>query len=569
MPKNIILCSDGTGNKGGSTPDTNVFKIYNAIDINREESGREQITYYDNGVGTAKFSIMKALGGGMGVGFRGNVRDLYEFLGRNYDDGDDIYIFGFSRGAATVRAFAGMVEHCGLVVKYMGRPNELSEPFFQGLIDEAMNAYAKGCITKNKKGIIVHRDYSAAHEFRETKAYCHHDHAAKGKIKIEFMGVWDTVSALGVPQLGNFDKLVNKFAPHLFYDYEPETCVKNIYHAIAVDDERQTFTPLIWNEHSLKGGGTIEQVWFPGMHSNVGGGYNRQELASVTLEWMMKKISDHRESPSNDGGLVLKNSAITGASEDANPFGKLHDSRSGFGIFYRYKPRAIESLCENKLKEKIKIHDTVFKRMRYRTGGYTPLSIPEPKIFETTFTKPKIPEERDQPTQNLPLNTKEYNSIRSKIDDLINKRIKLYMAFIVSSIFIAMVSLWCWLNPPFKNATVQMDLWWNSDSPECCSRTTELPDVSVAKDSIQWTLNWWQEHLTNINWWLGHLNDFLQYVLPDYFEGIIYELTDQPILLFGLLIYSSLFIFIRVKIMNNLEFLQEKARIELLSLMKR
>ena len=116
MAKNIVLCSDGTGNKGGSGPDTNVFKIYNAVRINDiPADDRMQIVFYDNGVGTSKLSFLKALGGGLGLGFRHNVRDLYEFLGRNYADGDHVYIFGFSRGAATVRAFAGMLECCGLV----------------------------------------------------------------------------------------------------------------------------------------------------------------------------------------------------------------------------------------------------------------------------------------------------------------------------------------------------------------------------------------------------------------------------------------------------------------------
>ena len=139
MGKNIILCSDGTGNQGGVTPDSNVFKIYNAIKLNyvhkkkeKEDKKKDQITFYDNGVGTSSFSIMKALGGGMGVGFEANVLDLYEFLGRNYREGDDIYIFGFSRGAATVRAFAGMIEHCGLVVKHKTDGTVLEEEELNG-----------------------------------------------------------------------------------------------------------------------------------------------------------------------------------------------------------------------------------------------------------------------------------------------------------------------------------------------------------------------------------------------------------------------------------------------------
>ena len=113
MTKNIILCADGTGNKGGYTPDSNVYKIYNGIDIH--DDGNKQIIFYDNGVGTAKNKYWRAASGAFGFGFGHNVRDLYEFLVKNYDPDDRVYLFGFSRGAATVRAFSGFVAACGLI----------------------------------------------------------------------------------------------------------------------------------------------------------------------------------------------------------------------------------------------------------------------------------------------------------------------------------------------------------------------------------------------------------------------------------------------------------------------
>ncbi len=119
MAKNIILCSDGTGNQGGRGAGTNVYKTYNAIDIHDPDV--EQVTFYDNGVGTNKNKYIRALTGAFGIGFKQNVEDLYEFLARNFDAADregrpdKIYIFGFSRGAATVRAFAGMIQECGLL----------------------------------------------------------------------------------------------------------------------------------------------------------------------------------------------------------------------------------------------------------------------------------------------------------------------------------------------------------------------------------------------------------------------------------------------------------------------
>ena len=113
MGKNIILCSDGTGNKGGHGADTNVFRLFNAIGIH--DVSPPQITFYDDGVGTSKNKYLRAISGAFGFGFEDNVVDLYEFLSRNYKSKDDdkIYLFGFSRGAATVRAFAGMVQEWG------------------------------------------------------------------------------------------------------------------------------------------------------------------------------------------------------------------------------------------------------------------------------------------------------------------------------------------------------------------------------------------------------------------------------------------------------------------------
>jgi uncharacterized protein (DUF2235 family) len=412
MGKNIILCSDGTGNRGGETPDTNVYKIYNAIKINKklkeekEEGNKKkpskQITFYDNGVGTSKSTLIKALGEGFGVGFRENVRDLYEFLGRHYEEGDDIYIFGFSRGAATVRAFAGLVEHCGLVSKKI---YEDSEDKFQEEIDQAIKAYQKGKLKRDKDGIVEEKNFKKAEEFKK-RIFVKEEHDIYKNLKIEFMGIWDTVSSLGAPQIRELDYIIDIFIPHKFYDLEPENCVKHVYHAIAVDDERRTFWPLVWNEKSFYGeddngaednnaedkrkGKIIEQVWFPGMHSNVGGGYHRQELANVTLDWMIARLEQHREIAPN-GGIDFKSDIENDANADADPFGKLHNSRDGLAIFYRYNPRPIEKLCKDRLsqlnssKGKVKIHDSVIRRMKMEIANYAPGQLPN--AFDVVATR--------------------------------------------------------------------------------------------------------------------------------------------------------------------------------------
>ena len=129
--KRLIVCADGTGNRGVYTPDSNVYKIYNAIDIH--DDANPQIKFYDNGVGTSKNKFWRGLSGAFGFGFGHNVCDLYEFLARNYESGDDVFLFGFSRGAFTVRALAGMLHKCGLLEK--GSNN---------LIPYASRVYRKG-----------------------------------------------------------------------------------------------------------------------------------------------------------------------------------------------------------------------------------------------------------------------------------------------------------------------------------------------------------------------------------------------------------------------------------------
>ena len=359
MGRNIVLFSDGTGNKGGTGSETNVFKLYN--DVKGGKNNREQFVYYDNGVGTSTQAAFRAIGGATGLGFRRNVRDLYEFAARHYRSGADIYGFGFSRGAATMRAFAGMVHHCGLVQKHFkdvdGEETELEEDDFQDRVDSAMATYKR-----RKEGDEPER-------------------GARIKVDIEFLGLWDSVAALGFPQLPWLDSCINSIRRHKFYDYAPSGTVKHVFHAVAIDDERRTFWPLIWDEEKFKGT-YIEQVWFSGVHSNVGGGYPRSGLANVTLKWMIERIKGHAYSlDEDDRGLILNSEAVDAVRDKANPHGKLYDSRGGLALFYRFQPRPIERLCAGDNKPhrgpaKKLIHDSVFDRMEHRTAGYAPGRLP-------------------------------------------------------------------------------------------------------------------------------------------------------------------------------------------------
>lgn len=477
MPKNLILCSDGTGNKGGTGSDTNVYRIYHAIKAASKDDPREQRTFYDDGVGTATNSVARAIGGATGVGFRANVRNLYEFAGRHYEDGDDIYAFGFSRGAATIRAFAGMVNHCGLVLRSASKDEE----DFQSQIDAASRFYASRG-SKFTVGALL--DF-----FSRSKKY------EGRKVRIEFLGVWDTVSALGFPQVPALDALANFFHRHDFHDLEPTPVVKNVLHAVAVDDERRTFWPLIWNENGFTSEQHIEQVWFPGMHSNVGGGYPRAGLANITLDWMITRLDMHRAS-FEDGsrGLRLEESFRLDVREGINASGKMMDSRGGFALMYRYQPRPITGLCEGKLRDDapIQIHSSVVRRMELRTAGYTPGQIPG--RFDVVESRGTERKPVDLGAQEGGAETRPWKPLRTKIDASIGSRITLYWIFLLTTIALVATSL----------------VFWVSE--------TQYPNPTDAWRDASW-----------MNWFLAHVTDMLRYVLPDVFNNIVnYGFLAQP-----------------------------------------
>ena len=359
MPKNIILCADGTGNKGGYTPDSNVYKMYNAIEIH--DASVSQYTFYDNGVGTSTNKYWRAITGAVGIGIKHNIIDLYSFLALHYKKGDQVYLFGFSRGAATIRGFCGFIKTVGLVNA-------------EGLSDEQLKAYAQDAFDAYESH---KKDEEKAVKFR-THRYSH------GIIDIHFVGVWDTVSALGFPKrtdrmgitlnvlslvFKGLEKLSNIIWPHLFYDFELSENIKHAYQALAIDDERTAFWPRVWDEvKSKRSADNVEQVWFSGMHSNVGGGYERQGMANVALHWMMLRAKKH--------GMVFKPGIEDEVYQDSNIHGRLYNSRDGLAIYYRYHPRQIKKLCENKLLNNIKLHSSTLERLKKRTANYTPVVLP-------------------------------------------------------------------------------------------------------------------------------------------------------------------------------------------------
>lgn len=282
MSKNIVILADGTGQKGGVKYNTNVYKIFNII----EDRTKEQIVYYDPGLGTSGVKLIKQA---TGLGISRNIKDCYEFIFEHFESGDQIYMIGFSRGAATVRSLSAFIHHFGVLPK--SRPD---------LIKQAYKIYS----TKNKEKLK-----------EKAERFINKHHTMWTRIK--FLGCFDTVDALGFP-IKPVSAILNKipFFRHKFHDFKLSESVEHAYHALAVDDKRKTFHPVLWKS-SLKDYQSLEQVWFPGMHTDVGGGYKEHHLSDLSLIWMSRKAVEC--------GLRIYDPERIPLNPD--PGGVMHDSR--------------------------------------------------------------------------------------------------------------------------------------------------------------------------------------------------------------------------------------------------
>jgi len=358
MPKNIALFSDGTGNSSAKFIRTNVWRVYEALDL----SGPDQIAYYDDGVGTASFMPLAVLGGALGFGLKRNVKQLYAFLSRNYEPGDRIFAFGFSRGAFTIRVLVDLVFDQGLA-------RDANETDLLRSVDTNWWAYRKGARTR-----IGEKIRRRAPKRVSTKK------ATTEEVKFAFLGLWDTVDAYGLP----VDELTRAwdhyFWPLSMNDRIASAAIEKAYHALSIDDERNTFHPVLWTEEKESQNATsthldeerISQVWFAGVHANVGGGYAEDSLAHVPLYWIVREAARR--------GLRFQGNAVTRILAQMSPNGPIFDSRKGLGGYYRYKPRRIAELIEDAFNQvsipRPKIHETVIERLRLGSDRYAPIILP-------------------------------------------------------------------------------------------------------------------------------------------------------------------------------------------------
>ena len=250
--KNIVICSDGTNSEFGRR-NTNVVRLYQSVV--RDD---RQIAFYDPGVGTFSFlgrevgrRVGRLLGSAFGAGIQQNIEDAYRYLMEHYEEGDKVFLFGFSRGAFTVRALAGMLYLCGLL-----------QPGHGNLVPYASKLYNR------------HERTRVAEEFKATFSR---------ECPIHFIGVWDTVGSLGwFVRKKRFDTYLNPDAA-------------NCYQAVAIDEVRRQFPVMLWDPGLQSRGQIVEQVWFPGSHSDIGGWNRRPRQATaipdVTLAWMLENAA--------------------------------------------------------------------------------------------------------------------------------------------------------------------------------------------------------------------------------------------------------------------------------------
>jgi hypothetical protein len=260
--KRLIVCCDGTWNDADSAGEfTNVVRMARAILPADVRAGGEmpQIVYYQSGVGTGADLVQRVLGGSVGLGLSRNVREAYSFIAANYCPADEIFLFGFSRGAYTARSVAGLIGYAGLLQKTD--------------LDDFALAW-EGYRLKNQPGqpdVLMHFPL----RYRDVPVKC--------------IGVWDTVGELGIP--GHLDEIFTQF--YQFHDTTLGPHVENAFHALALDERRSDFAPTLWiqsPEARVAGTQKLLQVWFPGVHSNVGGGYSEHGLSDVALAWMASQV---------------------------------------------------------------------------------------------------------------------------------------------------------------------------------------------------------------------------------------------------------------------------------------
>ncbi|KAH0359222.1 hypothetical protein KCU65_g10073, partial [Aureobasidium melanogenum] len=375
IPKKIIICCDGTWQSavsGEKNSPSNVTRLARSINRVAEQDGKvwQQIVWYDSGIGTTSGWLGKKLEGAIGAGIEGNIIEAYNFVVLNWSPGDQVLCFGFSRGAYTARSIAGLISDIGIC-----EPRQLQD------FHEIWQAYKSNDQRHRFQGSDVYYDYidgilAADEDQPDEPGYRNSGYKWKTRPRgdwaispeskdIEVVGVYDTVGALGFPEVLGYRM---QWGPdkHGYHNVKLNPNIKNAFQALALDERRKAFSPTLWHlpeappkkdgeldqtieeklaekqkrvhdaaaawelkkldkkvplakrqklksaynearrelcrtqEYSKKPS-TLRQVWFPGVHINIGGGSSDyledrgdlEEMANITFSWMLDQISSH------------------------------------------------------------------------------------------------------------------------------------------------------------------------------------------------------------------------------------------------------------------------------------
>lgn len=324
MAKKIVFCADGTWDDPDSK--SNVCQLYESL----ESIPEVQIPMYDSGVGTNDTPFDRWLGGAVGEGLFRKIKDGYSAISAQYAPGDQLYIFGFSRGAYTARSLAGMIAICGL-------PTVMTTD--SRCLDMAFEAYRN----EAQRPMLL-SDLNATYKM---------DNA-----QIELLGVWDTVGSLGIPAIfGEIDTIQYGF---LSTTLHPN--VRNAVQGLSIDEQRLQFQPALWTG-AVAPGQSITQIWFTGVHCDVGGGYPPDEdgasLSNIPLLWM----AGHAQAL----GLQFRPGALSGATLALDPLASLHQSRTGA---YRLFPPHLRNIPAD-----APLAASVAARCRHAPSAYAPSNL--------------------------------------------------------------------------------------------------------------------------------------------------------------------------------------------------
>ncbi|KAF2760967.1 hypothetical protein EJ05DRAFT_248065 [Pseudovirgaria hyperparasitica] len=380
--KRLIVCADGTWLNadnglinGQLAIPSNVTRISRAIkDVSAD--GIPQIVYYHFGVGSRGGVVERLLQGTTGEGLDENVREAYSFIANNYTTGDEIFLIGFSRGAFTVRSIAGFMDVIGILTKKgLSGLAEIHQDVKNRRDPDYRPKYPD--VPFPKKPSAADPTYARELERRGLTTL---------GVRIKAIAVWDTVGSLGLPRVGWLTKVglqSQQSKETSFHDTKLGNNVDNAFQALALDERRSAFAPAIWEKPA--GNKTkLRQVWFPGVHSNIGGGEDDQQLANITLAWMMSQLEPFLDMRS---AYVLEQDDANdryyaSRDEDVRPwsFGKIPNSMAGLyalgggktrtpGSYHAADPttnrptdRLLTDTCEY-------IHPSVRARLHFRGPG--------------------------------------------------------------------------------------------------------------------------------------------------------------------------------------------------------